>query len=126
MSKQFIFIEDRNTETGHGWRYHPHEFAHDWRGEDGDLDVFILCEQDDETWKEKGRHPSCSYAWICSKEYYDKHKHLEDNIRTHHVADFHPTFKGVDDMESHFEFEMNPIEMRKHLLSLGFVEYPQW
>ena len=32
------------------------------------------------------------------------------------------TFAGVDDMESHFEFDMGVQEMRAHLLSLGMEE----
>lgn len=123
----FIFIEDRDWESGHGWRDVKHQFFLD--NVDGNVYVrSIADEEHEEDCVPHGpRHyPELSFAWISPKEYYDQHKHLEDNIRTHHILDVHPTFKGVDDMESHFEFQMNPIEMRKHLLALGFIEYPRW
>lgn len=120
---EFIFIEDRDWETGHGWRdaaSHRFEIS-----SDGDVYVVPFFSEPDDP--EDGRYGnrssvSYSYAWICSKAYYDKHNHLEDNIRTSDIREHIPGFNGVDDMESHFEFRMNPKEMRDYLLRLGFVE----
>ena len=120
---KFIFVEDRDWETGHGWRDGKHQFFLDHP--DGSVYVRAIAdEEDEEDCVPYGpRHyPQYSYAWICPEEYYLKHKHIQDNIRTTDVKEHYPEFAGVDNMESHFEFRMNPGQMRRHLLSLGFTE----
>lgn len=62
-------------------------------------------------------YPQCSYAWICSKEYWDKNEYIDDCFRF--VSD---DFKGANTMEGHFEFHMTPEELKIYLLSLGMTE----
>lgn len=111
--KDFVWIEDRDWETGHGWRDQAYEIKLD--SPDGDMVVLV---DGDNTHK----HPEYSYAWITPQEYWDKHGCLQDNIRTHHIKDLYSSFRGTDDMESHFEFRLSPKEMREHLNRLGFTE----
>jgi len=116
MSK-FIYIEDRDLETGHGWRDKPMDelqFKFTLGDIDGDLKVGI------DRWVQS--FAMCSYFWISSKEYYEENWHIEDNLRTSDLKEAHPKFRGHDTMESHFEFHgMNPTEARAHLESLGIM-----
>lgn len=114
----WIFIEDRDFETGHGWR----DIAecklrkfYDALHEEERTDVF-------EGNTRLYLYPYYSYAWICRAEFFDDYGYLEDNVRTDNVLTDLPLFKGCDNMESHFEFRMTPEEMRAHLLSLGMSE----
>lgn len=129
---EFIWKEDRDPETGHGWRDREHQILIDPHNpKDGGfvtrIAVYSTAEdgtavREEDEW-DSGRPPECSYAWICPKEYWDKHHHIEDNIRSSHLRAHWPGFKGSDDMGSHFEFRMTPNEMRKYLTSLGFIEF---
>jgi hypothetical protein len=119
---EFVFIEDRDVETGHGWRDYPHQLMLDphFDGPDSDIIAKIL---GDDGWSSRTNYASYSYAWISPKAYYDKHHCLQDNIRTSDVRNVIPKFKGVSDMESHFEFRMNPKDMRDHLIGIGMTQY---
>ena len=122
MRMEFVFIEDRDWETGHGWR--DAETKYFTHSKDGPVMVQAFWPEPD---TDDGRYgpeqfAEFSYAWICPKEYYDRHNHMQDNIRTDHIRAHHPTFAGSDDMESHFAFKMTPDEMKKHLIKLGFIE----
>ncbi len=121
---KFIFIEDRDVETGHGWRDIPHKLSTE--GKDGRVLVTLsICEEDGGGFEDRPElsiFPENSYAWICSKKYYEKHRCLQDNIRTEDIKWWHENFKGIDNMESHFEFNMTPEEMRKHLIGVGMEE----
>jgi hypothetical protein len=50
---------------------------------------------------------------------------LESVIISKKQKEDFPNFKGSSDMESHFEFNMTPEEMRKYLISLG-IEERRW
>lgn len=103
----WIYIEDRDLETGHGWRDLPKEqveVKEDRVIVDG-VDIY--------------KSASCSYAWICPGGFFDKNGYLKDNVRAPHLLRVFPEFNGGDDMESHFEFDMTPEEMIAHLEGLG-------
>lgn len=118
----FVFIEDRDAETGHGWRDLPHRFILSPFGEGPDRNVvFQILDEDGDCRKYDIRY-LCSYAWIFHKDYWEQHHHVEDNIRTYHITAHIPSFCGACTMESHFEFKMNPIEMREYLLKIGMTE----
>lgn len=118
--KKFIFIEDTDIESGHGWRFIKHRLELD---EGGYIKAYPLLDNEGEEidWY-SAKNAEYSFCWICDFDYYQKHGHLEDNVRTKSIRDHLPTFAGVSDMESHFEFRMTPKEMKQHLLSLGMKE----
>lgn len=118
MSK-FIFLEDRNSETGHGWRDEPHRL---FVLNPPDGPILVGPPDGGDTWGGGYKFAGCSYAWICPADFYDEHGHIQDDVRTYHITSVHPEFEGVDDMESHFEFNMSPEEMREYLLDLGMRE----
>lgn len=102
----FSFELDDDEETGHGWRYIPHEIEGEY--------AFILNE--DGTRYKYARHfAEYSYAWIFPVN-------SRKDLRTNDILKFHPDFKGVDNMESHFEFKGTPEQLRAHLVSLGMTE----
>lgn len=130
LRTEFIWREDRDVETGHGWRDEEHKIIVDPDNpKDGCLvtriAVYSTAEDGaiarvEDVW-DSGRPPECSYAWICPKDFWDKHRHM-DNLRAMHLRLLWPEFRGSDDMESHFEFQMTPKEMRQYLTNLGFIE----
>lgn len=117
--KQFVYSEDRDQETGHGWRDVPHVISLD-QGVDGDMYAVIL-DEEGELPRFQHKHPAgCSYAWITTRKSFDETGYeAADELRTHDVKDVLPHFMGCDDMEGHFEFAMNPERMRGHLEMLG-------
>lgn len=106
---QFVYEEDRDWETGHGWRYHSHTV-----GPDHGLD------------HEGNERMLCSYAWIGRKESWEATNYVAaDELRTRDLEEVFPDFHGSDDMEGHFEFpDMNPEEMCSYLNDLGFIQLP--
>ena len=120
----FVYIEDRDLETGHGWRDHKFEiddyprFPRAW----------ILDDDGERTgdWN----YAECSYAWITTLESWQKSGFpAEDCLRTYDIRDAIREFDGCDDMEGHFEFKMNPEEMHRHLQQLGIEpakEFKTW
>lgn len=58
-----------------------------------------------------------SFAWICEKEFYNKRRCIDDRFRDTEI----PDFKGWNDMEGHFEFDMNREEMISYLEGLGLT-----
>lgn len=126
--KRYIFIEDRDLETGHGWR----DFI---LNESGRLAIskyssiknghirFHLEFKEGDDWHLALSHeiyPNISYAWICEEDYFVKNKCIDDTFRE--VELVNSTFKGINTMEGHFEFDLTPGEMRDYLISLGFKE----
>ncbi len=114
----WIFIEDRDFETGHGWRDNSAcelRTVYDKLFKRDCVDVF-------EYGNRLYLYPEYSYAWICRAEYFDTRGYMEDDVRTGDVLIDHILFQGSDDMECHFSFKMTPEEMREHLLGLGFEE----
>jgi hypothetical protein len=107
----FVYTEDRDLETGHGWRDQPHEL----RLLDSETGVEILID---------GRvinlSPEYSYAWITTEEAYRRTgAAAADELRLRSILKEYPQFAGCDDMEGHFAFRMTPMEMRVHLMTLG-------
>jgi hypothetical protein len=111
---EWIFIEDRDFDTGHGWRDDVFVTLN-VDGNDGDVCIYAEGEK-------LAKSPFYSYAWICRAEHFDQEGYLEDNIRRRHVLSAFPGFPGEDDMGSHFEFQMSPQRMREVLLRLGLKE----
>lgn len=117
----FIFFEDRDIETGHGWRDLPKEELRKY-------DIIFPFGNDEKFALQHRENfdrifPFNSYFWITPRDYFEEHGHIHDNIRTSDIIDSEPSFKGVDDMESHFEFKMmNPREARKHLEFIGIKD----
>lgn len=115
MSK-FIYFEDRNVETGHGWRDVPHLLE-----ADEDQILAFELDEDGEPRRYTRHYARCSYAWITTCESYERTNcPAVDELRTSDIRDIIPTFKGADDMEGHFEFHMSPNRMHAYLQSLGF------
>lgn len=64
-----------------------------------------------------------SYYWITSLKTYNKYKVVAyDELTAERLYKHYPTFKGIDDMEGHFEFDLNSQDAREYLLSLGMVD----
>lgn len=70
---------------------------------------------------EDGYSKECSYAWMNFRRAWevDNNHTADDRMRTCDVTSIHPGFKGNDDMEGHFEFQMTIAEMKTHFASLG-------
>lgn len=106
----FIYFEDRNVETGHGWRdLDPKR-----------LEIVLWPNKDDDIKLQLKEAPygfiyaTCSYFWIVRKD--DQEGFY---LRTGDIKEVHPGFLGNDDMESHFEFSgMTPPEVIRHLEAL--------
>ena len=102
--------EDRDFETGHGWRDIPFdELKFMMNTKDSSLkiesygcDVYI----------------EYSYFYIVRKSFYLEH-HYYDELRTDDLTDCHPDFLGVDNMGFHIEFKMTPKEVKSYLENLG-------
>lgn len=120
-TSQFVFIEDRDPETGHGWRDSPHVVRVE-DPPDGPLIVRMLTE-DGEPDGYQSCLGECSYAWITTRESWAAtNLAAADELRRGDVEAFHPGFEGSDDMEGHFEFNMTPRDMRSYLESLGMEQ----
>ena len=64
----------------------------------------------------------CSYFWITRLDVYRKTGCMAaDELRRDDILCTYPTFRGVDDMEGHFEFDMTPANAIKHMEALGIV-----
>jgi hypothetical protein len=115
----FVYSEDRDQETGHGWRDVPHVIRLG-RGPDGDMHAIVLDEEGELPRFQHHHYAGCSYAWITTRKSFDETGfEAADELRTCDVKDVLPGFAGCDDMEGHFEFAMNPERMRGHLEMLG-------
>lgn len=117
----FIYFEDRDFETGHGWRdMDPEKFRpFFWSDSDRDGDIELRHKDN----KYGGIYATCSYFWIATKDYFEERGYINDNIRTGVVKEIHHGFLGIDNMSSHFEFQrMNPMEVRTHLEGLGIMD----
>jgi len=129
-SKNYIFIEDRDSETGHGWR---DDIALPWARlvvnkcsnlKNGHICFSMEYMQDEEWYESSGVqiYPNLSYAWICEEDFFYKNKCIDDTFRQVHLISKDEKFLGINNMEGHFEFDMTPKEMREYLISLGIKE----
>lgn len=114
---KYMFFEDPNLETGHGWRYTKHRLFLD--KPDGDI-MAIATNEDGED--ERVQFACYSYFWITEEESFKKTKCMAaDELRSTSIKKEIPEFKGVNDMEGHFEFNGTPIEIIKYLKKLGMT-----
>lgn len=117
-SSIFVYTEDRDIETGHGWR----DRAGVWWGKNSFLPIFEKENQAvvSPVFNAYWRSPKSSYAWITKRESWERSGcEAADELRASDIQKVHPKFKGGDDMEGHFEFRMSPKKMRKYLEGLG-------
>lgn len=63
----------------------------------------------------------CVYFWITSVKTYNKYKvYAYDCLTAEKLYRTYPGFRGLDDMEGHFEFATNDAaRVREYLISLG-------
>jgi len=115
---KFVYTEDRDVDTGHGWRDVPHRL---YATKNGRIRCVLL---DKETGEELFTNPlmsvTSSYAWITAADSFERTRcAAADELRTSDLNRYFTGFAGEDDMEGHFEFQMCPLEMREYLESLG-------
>jgi hypothetical protein len=121
---EFIYFEDRDLHTGHGWRDLSFDELHFFFDDDDADRPLMVCHEDDAEHVESFSTPAyfsqCSYFWITRRTSYEKTKLVAaDELRSNDIQLRHPRFKGCDDMEGHFEFSMAPSEVKRHLEMIG-------
>jgi len=69
-------------------------------------------------------NPDCCYFWITSVKTYNKYKlYAYDQLTAEKLYKTYPLFRGIDDMEGHFEFLSNNVEkVREYLIELGMKD----
>lgn len=117
---KYSYIEDRNFETGHGWRDHLDTVTFVEQNQTG---IFRYSNKDDLlviVGTHQYKYVTTSYFYIIEKDIYERDGLVSTDLRAAKIKSDYPDFQGHDDMENHFEFHnMTPNQVKSHLENMG-------